>query len=220
MASPRWESLPSATATAPPQSPAASPNVWPSITTSAWFWWRQTTAAPACAAFAAWRPALAGAFATACLALGGQWLWQRQVEQRQLVDHVVASHVRATLGEHLVDVASSDRHTVKPWLVSRLDFSPPVQELPVPGSQFLGARIDFLAGRPVAALVYRQGNHVVTDYSWPAAGADSAAAVTSERGFRIAHWQRHGLAHWVISDVGSEGFAAVVQALVQAGAEP
>jgi hypothetical protein len=62
--------------------------------------------------------------------------------------------VRSTLGQHLVDVASSDHHTVKPFLSSKLDFSPPVNALQIPGSVFVGGRVDYLDGRPVAALVY------------------------------------------------------------------
>jgi anti-sigma factor RsiW len=121
--------------------------------------------------------------------------------------------VRSTLGQRLVDVASSDRHTVKPWLSSKLDFSPPVTELPLPGSVFLGGRVDYVDGRPVAALAYQQGQHVVNSYLWPSDGKDRAAAFSAERGFQIAHWTRNSMNHWVISDLGREEFAAVVRAL-------
>lgn len=130
---------------------------------------------------------------------------------------VVASHVRSTLGQHLVDVASSDHHTVKPWLSSKLDFSPPVPQSLLPGSVFLGGRIDYLDGRPVAALVYRQGEHIVNSFVWPTHAADRAATVSEDRGFQIAHWSRAGMNHWVISDVNREEFVALVRALEAAG---
>jgi anti-sigma factor RsiW len=110
-------------------------------------------------------------------------------------------------------VASSDHHTVKPWLSSKLDFSPPVKELQIPDSVFLGGRVDYLDGRPVAALVYRQGAHVVNSFVWPSGGKDSKPDFLEERGFRTAHWSQGGMNHWVISDVNVEEFKAVVRAV-------
>ena len=161
----------------------------------------------------AWRP-MAGTFvlaAAAVVALNLAWL--HAVQDERVLDDVVASHVRATLGQHLVDVASSDHHTVKPWLSSKLDFSPPVAELQLPGSAFLGGRVDYLDGRPVAALVYRQGPHVVSSFVWPAAGNDSKPEFAETRGFQTAHWTHAGMQHWVISDVNRAEFDAVVQAI-------
>jgi anti-sigma factor RsiW len=120
------------------------------------------------------------------------------------------------MGEHLVDVASSDHYTVKPWLSSKLDFSPPVSELTVPGSVFVGGRVDYLAGRPVAALVYRQGLHVVNTFVWPSASKPAKPAFSEERGYQIAHWSERGMAHWAISDVNRDEFGVVVAALAAA----
>ena len=160
-----------------------------------------------------WRPMLisfaALAFAVLTLNLTG---WRPGHDDR-LGQEVLASHVRSTLGQHLIDVASSDHHTVKPWLSSKLDFSPPIQESLLPGSEFLGGRVDYLDGRPVAALVYRQGEHVVNSFVWPSSSADSAVVFSAERGFQIAHWARSGMTHWVISDVNRDEFGAIVRAL-------
>ena len=134
------------------------------------------------------------------------------------MDEAVASHVRSTIGQHLLDVASSDHHTVKPFLSSRLGYSPPVRELELPGSVFLGGRVDYLDGRPVAALVYRQDQHIVNSFVWPDAGGDSKPQFTSERGFLIAHWSQGGMRHCVISDVNREEFQRVVDALRAAAA--
>jgi anti-sigma factor RsiW len=152
-----------------------------------------------------------GLIAALALALGLA-RWQTAPSER-LMDEVVASHVRSTLGQHLVDIASGDHHTVKPWLSSRLDFSPPVHELPLPGSVFLGGRVDYLDGRPVATLVYKQGEHVVNAFVWPTSASDSSADFSTQRGYQVAHWSRAGMAHWVISDLNREEFGAVVRAI-------
>ena len=159
------------------------------------------------------RPAAAAALAFAVVlasALG--WVWQ-QGRDEPLEGEVIASHVRATLGQHLVDVASSDRHTVKPWLSARLDFSPPVPEFGSLGTLFLGGRLDYLDGRPVAALVYRQSQHIVDAFVWPANASDSRLRVRSQRGFNIVHWSRAGMAHWVVSDLSEGELVAFAQAL-------
>jgi len=110
-------------------------------------------------------------------------------------------------------VFSSDRHTVKPFLSAKLGFSPPVDELPLPGSVFIGGRVDYLDGRPVAALVYRQGEHVVNSFVWPESASDSKPEFATERGYRIAHWLQGGMHHCVISDVNREEFERVVNAV-------
>ena len=124
-----------------------------------------------------WRPLVASFGIVSVLAVALNIAWWRSAQEARAMDDVVASHVRATLGQHLVDVASSDRHTVKPWLSARLDYSPPVAELPVPGSVFLGGRVDYLDGRPVAALVYRQGEHIVNAFVWPTTARETPRAM-------------------------------------------
>jgi anti-sigma factor RsiW len=161
----------------------------------------------------AWRP-LASALAFMMVAaVGVNLVMSQRWQDDRLRDEVVASHSRATLTQRLVDVASSDHHTVKPFLSARLDFSPPVRELTVPGSVFVGGRVDYLEGRPVAALVYRQGNHIVDSYVWPTQEADSAVRMSSQRGFHLARWSREGMAHCVISDVSADVFAAIAKEL-------
>lgn len=160
-----------------------------------------------------WRPALASLGLSAAVMVGLGLAWQHRDRDRQRVDEVIASHVRSTLGQRLVDVVSSDHHTVKPWLSARLDFSPPVRELQIPGSTLLGARIDYLDQRPVAALVYRQGPHIVDAYVWPTRQADRPPAFQAERGFQLANWSRNGMTYWAISDVNRDEFRQVVQAL-------
>jgi len=128
-----------------------------------------------------WRPLAASLGLVAMVAVSLNLVWLRSAQDERLLDDVVASHVRSTLGPHLVDVASSDHHTVKPWLSSKLDFSPPVNELPIPGSVFVGGRVDYLDGHPVAALVYRQGQHVVNAFVWPGGEKDSPKPLSTPK---------------------------------------
>jgi anti-sigma factor RsiW len=161
---------------------------------------------------------LALLLAVALLAGGGQaWLAARH--DTRLQAEVIAGHVRATLGQHLVDIASSDRHVVKPWLSARLDFSPPVPEPALPGLSFVGARIDYLDSRPVAALGYRLRNHVIDVFVWPDAAPDTAVAAAAERGFHVRHWKRGGMAFWAISDVNIEDLTLFTDAFARL-AEP
>ena len=165
-----------------------------------------------------WRPMATSFGLVATLVVALNVVGNQSAQEDRLMDDVVASHVRSTLGQHLVDIASSEHHVVKPWLSSKLDFSPPVNELKIPGSVFLGGRVDYLDGHPVAALVYRQGEHVVNSFVWPDTGKDTKPDFSSQRGFQMAHWSQAGMAHWVISDVNRDEFKVVVSA-VQAGGE-
>jgi anti-sigma factor RsiW len=166
-----------------------------------------------------WRPLAASLGLASVLAVAANLAWFQSTRDDRLADEVLAGHVRATLGQHLVDVASSDHHTVKPFLSSRLGFSPPVNELQLPGSVFLGGRVDYLDGRPVAALVYRQGEHIVNSFIWPGTAADSKARFSAERGYLTAHWSHRGMNHWVISDLNRTEFQAVVDAIAMADSD-
>jgi anti-sigma factor RsiW len=137
------------------------------------------------------------------------WVIALQVERTakddRVVEELIAGHARAVLTNHLVDVASSDQHTVKPWLSSRLDFSPPVADLADAGFPLVGGRLDYLANRPVAALVFRHRQHVINLFVWPDANARAAAParVSSKQGYNVWHWAHAGMTFWAISDLGA-----------------
>lgn len=119
-----------------------------------------------------------------------------------LTAEVVAAHIRALQPGHLDDVASSNQHTVKPWFDGRIDFAPPVKDLAAAQYPLIGGRLDYLDGRPVAALVYRHAKHIIDLFVWPAAAHAAAAPETAERqGYNIVHWSGGGMSFWAVSDL-------------------
>ena len=132
----------------------------------------------------------------------------------------VTSHVRATLGNQLIQVASSDQHTVKPWLSARLDYALPVFDLPESGFVLAGARIDSLDRRPVATLVYRYGNHVVDVFVRPLAPGATGPALATVRGFNVARAVGAGMEWRAVADVDPAVLGPFVERLANAGPAP
>jgi len=120
----------------------------------------------------------------------------------RVMDEVVASHVRSLMTNRLTDVASSDQHTVKPWFNGRIDFAPLVKDLSEQGFPLVGGRLDYLDGRPVAALLYRHRQHWVSVFMWPdQAGRDTATRRFSRSGYNVAQWSSDGLRFYVVADI-------------------
>jgi len=118
-----------------------------------------------------------------------------------LVEAVVDSHVRSLLAEHLFDVQSTDQHTVKPWFLGKLDFSPPVIDLAPAGFPLVGGRLDYLSAQPVAALVFQRQKHTINVFVWPASNQGSGPSERTIRGFHVRHWVGHGMSFWAVSDL-------------------
>ena len=157
-----------------------------------WTWpefgrWFQVGAAVAATAVVTW---------TAALQFSGQDL---------VAEEVISGHARSVLTNHLTDVATSDQHTVKPWLSGKLDFSPRVTDLKNDGFPLSGGRLDYLDGRPVAALVYQRRQHVINLFVWPETKTDKALPMQtlSKNGYHLLHWNDSGMTYWAISDLDS-----------------
>ncbi len=119
-----------------------------------------------------------------------------------LEDEIVASHIRSTLVNHLTDVQTSDRHTVKPWFNGKIDFAPPVTDLAAQGFPLIGGRVDYVGGRVVAALVYRRHGHVINLFIWPA--SSSGARTATRDGYSLESWTSNGLDFVAVSDTGAD----------------
>jgi anti-sigma factor RsiW len=114
-----------------------------------------------------------------------------------LTASVLSAHVRSLAGTHLLDVPSSDQHTVKPWFNGKLDFSPPVKE--IDGFPLLGGRLEYFEGRPAAALIYGHRNHIVNLFIWPSAATPEAAQ--TRNGYHLETWSSNGMTFWAVSDL-------------------
>jgi anti-sigma factor RsiW len=119
-----------------------------------------------------------------------------------LATQLIASHVRSLMADHLTDVASSDQHTVKPWLDVKLDFAAPVVDLSGNGFPLIGGRLDYLDNHSVAALVYQKRKHFINLFIWPTTPEDSTAQTMLEReGYHLVHWSDGDFTYWAVSDV-------------------
>jgi len=128
---------------------------------------------------------------------------------------LVARHVRSMAGQ-LVEVPSSDRHTVKPWFQGKLDFSPDVVDLAADGFPLKGGRLERFDGHPAAALVYGRRAHIINVFV--TGGEAKAGGEGDQQGFHVRHFSLHGLDYWVVSDVSPSDLASF-QRLFQAAAQ-
>jgi anti-sigma factor RsiW len=153
------------------------------------------------------RLAQAAALLVACTVTAGAtaYVMSRVNDRAALESDVFAAHVRSLLQDSPTQVASSDTHTVKPWFAGRLEFAPNVRDLAAEGFPLAGARLDYVGGRRVAALVYRRRLHVVNVFVWPSPdAADSPPRALTDRGYNILTWRRGGVAYWAISDLSMD----------------
>ncbi len=124
-----------------------------------------------------------------------------------LTDEVVASHIRGLMPGHLTDVASTNRHNVKPWFNGRVDLSPPVPNLDSLGFPLIGGRLDYVQGRTVPVVVYGRRQHLISVYASADSHAGSSAAnpaelsESSRNGYNVIAWRRNGLALEAVSDL-------------------
>ncbi|MDT7811526.1 MAG: hypothetical protein QOJ42_1442, partial [Acidobacteriaceae bacterium] len=134
-------------------------------------------------------------------------------DDQRIAEQVLSGHSRSLLTSHQIDVASSDQHTVKPWLSSKLDFSPTVTDLTTSGFPLRGGRLDYVDNRPVAVLVYGHRQHVIDLFIWPdeAVSDASRTRVFSKRGLNLRHWAVAGMTYWAVSDINTADLEAFAE---------
>jgi anti-sigma factor RsiW len=144
----------------------------------------------------------------------------RKEQDQRILGDVVSAHLRSLQGDHLIDVQSSDQHTVKPWFNGRLDVAPPVIDLTAQGFTLIGGRLDYIDGRPVAAIVYKRRAHVINLFVAQVMGQERRATIDQVQGFNIWRWTRSDLGFWAASDINAEElqeFGEKLEAAVRSG---
>jgi len=123
-------------------------------------------------------------------------------EQYLVEQELITSHIRSLQDGHLIDVASTDQHTVKPWFNGRLDVSPPVTDFSADGFPLIGGRLDYVYHHTVAVIVYRYNKHVINLFVWPSDRTQiDIESVAAQQGYNMRHWHDGDLQFWVVSDV-------------------
>ncbi len=126
----------------------------------------------------------------------------RPAPENLIAQQTLSAHLRSLLPGHLVDVPSSDQHTVKPWFNGRLDFSPPVKDLATQGFPLVGGRLDYVGNHPVAAVVYQRRKHLINLFIWPSTrSADGSEKSLVENGYNLIRWTQSGMTCWAVSDL-------------------
>ena len=149
------------------------------------------------------RLAAAGLVIAVASSLSTAALMRRTAAPRAVADEVLSSHLRSLMPGHLTDVASTDQHNVKPWFNGRVDLSPNVPRLDASGFVLVGGRLDYLASRPVAVIVYARRQHVINVYTWPSAGDERMSTTLSLQGYHFVSWRSAGVETWVVSDLNA-----------------
>ena len=163
-----------------------------------------------------WRGTLSGAGAMALAAsLAAVAILPPSADS--LADQVMDAHTRALMRGPLIQVASSDHHTVKPWFAGRIALSPPVKDLADQGFKLAGGRLDKVAGAPAAVLVYQHGRHRLDLFVWADRGSSLPTTVV-RHGYRAMYWKSGDLDFAAVSDVAAPELASFVQ-LVRAEPE-
>ncbi len=122
--------------------------------------------------------------------------------EARLSEEILSDHIRSLMPNHLIDVASTNQHTVKPWFNGKLDFSPQVKDLSSQGFNLIGGRLDYVNKRSVAALVYHLRGHAINVFVWPLAkNTPEESKMETDRGYHLIHWNANGMTYWVASDL-------------------
>jgi anti-sigma factor RsiW len=147
-----------------------------------------------------WVGVLSGAGGTA-VAAGLAFVIFSGLLNNRLPDDLVADHTHALMTSHLIDVVSTDQHTVKPWFAGRTDVSPVVADFTAQGYRLLGGRVDELHHQRAAVTVYQHGRHVINVFSW-AAGAGGMPQDVTRNGYHLAFWKSGNVGYCAVSDTG------------------
>ncbi len=155
-----------------------------------------------------WRPRfLVPAFAALAVAVVftiGWYLVQARAQTARITAELIDAHVRSLQPGHLIDVQSTDQHTVKPWFDGKIDFIPPVSDYSGQGFPLLGGRLDVIDGRSSAVVVYARGKHIINLFVWPNRDTEQFGEGSGSRqGYNWTSWQSGDMQFYLVSDVSA-----------------
>jgi anti-sigma factor RsiW len=149
-----------------------------------------------------------GSAVSALAATGLVAIVLRNDDEQRILSDVVSAHLRSLQAGHLIDVISTDQHTVKPWFNGKLDVSPPVVDLTAQGFTLIGGRLDYVNARSIGAVVYRRRQHVINLFVAQTANTErQAAKMETMQGFNVRRWSEQGMNFWAVSDIGPDELA-------------
>jgi anti-sigma factor (TIGR02949 family) len=129
-----------------------------------------------------------------------------------LSNEIVSAHVRSLMPAHLIDVVSTDKHTVKPWFAGHADVSPAVADFEAQGYRLIGGRADYIDHQRAAVVVYQHGAHVINVFTWAANGT-RLPNNTTRSGYHLAFWQQGDIQYCAVSDTGWDELLGLVRLL-------
>jgi hypothetical protein len=151
--------------------------------------------------------------ATACLALLLTLTLTRPSAEQRLTQEIVSSHIRSLMADHMLDVVSTDQHTVKPWFNGKLDFSPPVKDLAAQEFPLIGGRLDYhrRTQRGRARFSSQQTCHQSFHLAGEQKRIRSPPSLTPIQGYNVIHWTNAGMTFWAVSDLNEKELMEFVQ---------
>lgn len=158
-----------------------------------------------------WLGLLSGVGGSAVAAALAVMMWL-PAPSNAFLDDLAAAHVRSLMPQHLIDVVSSDRHTVKPWFAGHTDVSPTVVDFAAQGYVLVGGRADYLDHQRAAVIVYKHGAHIINVFSWDV-GTQSVPRSTTRDGYRMLFWKVGDLGYCAVSDTGWEELSELARLL-------
>jgi anti-sigma factor RsiW len=163
-----------------------------------------------------WAGALGGMGGTALAAACAFFLLVPRLTN-PLLDELMNAHERSLMPAHLIDVESTDKHTVKPWFAGHADVSPVVADFEPQGYKLIGGRADYLDHQRSAVVVYQHGAHIINVFSWAGAGRSLPSNV-NRNGYHLVFWRTGDLEYCAISDTGRDELLGLVRLLQDLGA--
>ncbi len=164
-----------------------------------------------------WAGAMAGGLTVSAAAVLAFFL-AIPAPSEPLLNDILSAHLRSLMADHLVDVVSSDHHTVKPWFSAHTDVSPPVADFAHEGYRLVGGRADYVDGHRASVVVYRHGAHVINVFVWTG-GNEALPKLSTRNGYHLVFWRSGNLDYCAISDTALDELLGL-ERLVQAMATP